>query len=93
MKGYDFKAARRRIEELKLIYRQMKRWYEDDDTWSWWIMAQIEEIEREIEEAHQAQKGRMAVGQDGHPINAFGNVLTPIIPAWSRGSKEDLQHV
>jgi hypothetical protein len=53
---YDFKAARQRIEELKLIYRQNKHLHEEDGSWDWWIVAQIEEIEREIAEAHQYEK-------------------------------------
>ncbi|AQZ46298.1 hypothetical protein ERICIV_03616 [Paenibacillus larvae subsp. larvae] len=58
---YDFKSARRRIEELKLIYRQNKKHHEKDDTRNWVIVAQIEEIEKEIEEAH---KNRTAVLHD-----------------------------
>ncbi|QQE75192.1 hypothetical protein KDJ56_07065 [Brevibacillus composti] len=84
---YDFQAAERRIEELKLIYRQIKEQHQEDGTWDWWIMAQIEEIELEIEEA----KRKMAVRQDGHPAKAVSNVITPIIPAWQTASKEVVQ--
>lgn len=51
--AFDFNAARVRRDELVGTYRAMKHQYEDDDTWSWWITAQIEEIDREIAEAHR----------------------------------------
>lgn len=85
---YDFKAAEQRIAELKLIYRQMKDKHQEDGTWDWWVMAQIEEIEREMEEA----KSKMAVRQDGHPAKAVSNVITPIIPAWQTVGKEVVQN-
>lgn len=71
---YDFKSARRRIEDLKLIYRQNKKHHEKDGTWDWWITAQIEEIEKEIEEAH---KSRTAVRQDER---SNANIITLTIP-------------
>lgn len=86
MPGYNFKAAQQRIDELKLIYRQMKPQHEEDGTWDWWIMAQIEEIEREMEEA---KKSKMTVGQDGHPAKNFQNVITPMVPQWTAAGKED----
>ncbi|MED1850317.1 hypothetical protein P4V33_01495 [Brevibacillus borstelensis] len=85
---YHFKAAERRIAELKLIYKQMKDKHLEDGTWDWWIMAQIEEIEREMEEA----KRKMAVGQDGHSVQTFSNAIAPIIPAWQSVSKEVVQN-
>ncbi|MGG1601205.1 hypothetical protein, partial [Paenibacillus naphthalenovorans] len=81
--AYDFKAARKRREDLVNMYRALKRQkHEEDGTWDWWIMAQIDEIDREIEEAHRSQNGKMTVGQDGHPVKQFENVLTPIVPQW-----------
>lgn len=75
---YDFKAARQRIEELKLIYRQNKKHHEEDGTWDWWIAGQIEELEKEIEEAH---KNRTAVLADNRS-NEKINVLKPRVPQW-----------
>lgn len=51
--AFDFKAARQRREELVNTYRALKKQYEDDHTWSWWILGQIEEIDREIADAHR----------------------------------------
>ncbi|AXF39462.1 hypothetical protein KMC73_gp45 [Paenibacillus phage Wanderer] len=71
---YNFKEARQRIEELKLIYRQNKKHHEKDGTWDWVITAQIEEIEKEIEEAH---KSRTAVLADDR---SKSNIITLTIP-------------
>lgn len=68
---FDFKAARQRIEELKLIYRQLKHTQEQDGTWDWWIMAEIDELEREIEMAHKQE-----LRQD------INNVVRPMVAAW-----------
>jgi len=46
----DFKSVRKRIAELKLMYRRLKHTQEDDGTWSWWIMAAIDELERFLHE-------------------------------------------
>jgi hypothetical protein len=81
MTAYDFKSARQRIEELKLIYRQNKHHHAEDGTWDWWIMAQIEEIEREIAEA---LKEKTATNDSG---TQFGNVITPIVPQWAVNHK------
>ncbi|MEF3310392.1 hypothetical protein PV433_16005 [Paenibacillus sp. GYB004] len=88
---YDFAAARKRREELVNMYRSMKQQHEDDATWSWWLIAQIEEIDAEIREAHRAQYGRMTVLADGHPVMHISNLVTPIVPQWAREFKEDIR--
>lgn len=82
MRGYDFKAARQRRDELVAMYRQGRRMNPDDPEWGWDLVAMIDEIDREIEEAHRSQKGKMTVLADGHPVMQFENVLTPIVPQW-----------
>jgi hypothetical protein len=58
---FDFQAARKRREQLLNTYRTMKDQYEDDDTWSWWILGQIEEIDREIVDARQVRQADPSV--------------------------------
>ncbi|AQZ46066.1 hypothetical protein [Paenibacillus larvae] len=58
---YNFKAARQHIEELKFMYRRNKKHHEKDGTWDWIIVGEIEELEKELEEAH---KSRTAVLHD-----------------------------
>lgn len=82
---YDFKAARARIAELTGMYRLAKR--SDDDAAQWAIMAQIDEIEREITAAHASGNGKMTVLADGHPVMHMENIIAPIIPAWSHDDK------
>lgn len=89
---YDFEAARKRIEELKLIYRQNKHLHQEDGSWDWWIVAQIEEIEREIAEAHASRDIKMtAVSGSGHQVMHITNLVAPIVPQWAGEHKEDLQ--
>lgn len=47
---YDFKAARQRIYQLKNYYRRLAKTQPKDGGWDWWIMAEIDELEREIAE-------------------------------------------
>ena len=68
-KEFDFKAARQRIEELKLMYRRLSHTQDKDGTWDWLIMAQIEELEYEIE---------MALKE------SISNVVRPMVAAWAR---------
>ncbi len=82
MRRYGFRAARQRIEDLKIIYRQMRRSCHTDGTWDWWIEAEIAELEEEIAAAHQGRKCKMTVVQDGHSANSIGIDFNPIIPAW-----------
>lgn len=53
MPEYDFKAARQRIQELTQLYR-----LSDDELAKWSIAAQIDELEREITEAHKKAAGQ-----------------------------------
>lgn len=87
---YDFKAARRRVEELKMIYRQNKHLQKEDGTWDWWLLAQIEGLEKEIQEAH---KNRMtAVRGSGHHVKLLKNLISPIVPQWDSQGKEESIH-
>jgi DNA polymerase III gamma/tau subunit len=81
---YDIRAAKRRIAELEMMYCRLKQKQPEDGTWDWWIMAQIDELEREIEEA---QKRMTTVSGSGHS-NVKQNLITPIIPAWEQRGKE-----
>ena len=49
-KQYNFRAARQRIYQLKNYYRRLAKTQPKDGTWDWWIMAEIDELEREIAE-------------------------------------------
>lgn len=86
--NYDFRAARQRRDKLVMLYRQGRKLYPDDPEWGWELIAQIEEIDREIAEAHSAKKSKMAVRQDGHSPKSFENVITPILPQWLAVGKE-----
>lgn len=86
MKGYDFKAARDRIIELTGLYRLAK--HSEDEGAQWEIMAQIDEIEREIQEAHASGNAKMtAVSGSGHPVMHITNLIAPIVPQWAEEHK------
>ncbi|WP_163855732.1 hypothetical protein [Paenibacillus elgii] len=80
---YDFKAARQRREQLVVLYRAGRRLDPDNSEWGWDLVAQIEEIDREIEEAH----AKRAAGQGDSLEKQSENVIIPIIPAWGTWSK------
>lgn len=74
---YNFSSARKRREKLVGMYRALKHTQPDDETWSWWIMAQIEEIDNEIAEAHRnAEKTVLADGRSEKRIYPF---VAPIV--------------
>lgn len=56
IKAYDFRAARQRIAELTGLYRLAKQ--SGDEVAQWEVMALIDEIEREIAEAHASKKAK-----------------------------------
>lgn len=85
---FDFKSARERQAGWRSHYRLLKQMGKLTPELEFEIMAFIDEIEREIAEAHATAAGRMrmtAVTGSGHPIVHIGNVLNPIIPAWAAG--------
>lgn len=84
---YDFKSARERINFLTQLYRVGRKLCPDDTEWGWDLIAQIEELEREIAEAHASQNGKIAVRQDGYPVVQIENVIIPSIDAWGRTCK------
>jgi len=54
---YNFKQARMRIQELTFLYRKAK--HSGDEMACWALAAQVEELEKEISEAH---KGKTTAG-------------------------------
>lgn len=74
--GYDFKSARARIQELTLMYRRGRRLHPDDPEWGWELIAQIEELEQEITEAHKAN---MAAVQGDHIRKNKNTIVFPIV--------------
>ncbi|MBO9609199.1 MAG: hypothetical protein J7639_24810, partial [Paenibacillaceae bacterium] len=93
MTGFDFKAARDRQRGWASHYRFLKQTGQLTIEWEYEIRSIFEGIEREIAEAHATAAGKMkmTVRGDGHPIVHTGNVLTPIIPAWTAVDKENAQ--
>ena len=77
---FDFRSARKRVLELTFFYRKAKR--AGDDMAAWALAAEIEELEREISEAHKPKTKMAALISDQKT-----NVITPIIPQW--GAKEE----
>lgn len=45
LNGFDQKAARERIEELKLMYRRLRHVMEPNGTWDWFLIREINELE------------------------------------------------
>jgi hypothetical protein len=84
---YDFTAARSRIMLLTMMYRKAK--HQEDEMACWELMAQIEELEKEVAEAHESNKYRMTTVQGGHPLTSFENIITLIVPQWRAEGKEE----
>lgn len=88
---YDFKAARSRIAEWKTYYRRMKRMGLLTPKEATIITMFIDELEREIQEAHASRKGKMTTARNSsHPVIQLGNLITPIIASWSQGNKSEV---
>lgn len=86
---YNFKEARTRRGLLVQMYREMKRTHEDNGTWSWWLLGQIEELDYEIAEAHQLVHAQIAPARDkGYPVMRFENLSIPIVSQWSTSINE-----
>ncbi|GIQ67408.1 hypothetical protein DUZ99_02250 [Xylanibacillus composti] len=86
-RAYDFAAARQRVMQLTMMYRQAK--HTGDDMACWALAAQIDELEKEIAEAHTSGNGRMTVLADGHPVMQISNLFAPIVPQWAGEYKGD----
>jgi hypothetical protein len=80
--NYDFMAARHRQQAYIGMYRKLKRAGAIKPELEFELMALIDEIEREIAEAHQAVNGKMTTVQGGHSVMHIGNILNPIISQW-----------
>jgi hypothetical protein len=88
---YDFIAARDRIGYLTQLYRIGRRLCPDDTEWGWDLIAEIEELEREIQEAHAAQNGKMTALHGGHLVmHLKNNLVAPIVPQWAGEHKGDI---
>lgn len=83
--AYDFKAARKRREELVSMHRRLKRLQDSDGSWDWWLQKEIIELDLEIELEHR--NAEKTVGQDGLSEMHLKNILTSIVPQWSSQSK------
>lgn len=71
-----------------MMYRQAKR--AGNEMAQWGLMAEIEELEKEIAEAHASIDGKMTVGKDGHLVVHVGNIISPIVPHWRSVEQEEL---
>jgi hypothetical protein len=81
--SYDFKAARDHQQYLIQLYRVGRKLCPDDTEWGWDLLAQIDEIEREIAEAHASANRKMTILADGHPVMHISNLIAPIVPQWA----------
>lgn len=82
-KQYNFRAARQRIKQLKNYYRRLAKQQPNDGTWDWWIMAEIDELEREIAEEKERLRGPLSdqdvveiaeYAQERWPSNGLGRL-------------------
>lgn len=74
-----------------MTYRKVK--HSGDELEAWAIAGEIEEIEREISEAHRVYKGRMTAARNsGHPVIQFENIISPMVPQWSHEEKREIEY-
>lgn len=88
-KIYDFKAARKRVEELTHLYRRCARIQPKDGTWDWWLAKAVAELEAELAEA----KTKMTALAGRHSVVKIQNVYVPSIPQWVGDGKEVQTHI
>ncbi|WP_188068635.1 hypothetical protein [Brevibacillus brevis] len=65
---YDFDSAITRIAELWSIYRSLRH-QPADGTWDWWIVNEVNELEKE-----------MATARNSDQFNTQTNLNSPILP-------------
>lgn len=88
---YDFKSARQRQNDLMLYYRRLKRMGLLTPETESEILAYIDDIQQEIEEAHKSVKAKMTtVASSGHPVLQINNLVTPIVPHWKGNEQEGI---
>lgn len=84
---YEFRQARERILLLINIYRIAAR--QGNVRACWALAGEIEEIEKEIKNAHLAQKAKMITARNSdHSVMYFQNIYTLSITATEQEGKE-----
>lgn len=79
--------ARRRIEELRMLYRRMQHFQEPDGVWDRYIIQEIEELEKEL----IAAKQNMTAGQGDHVVIRTNVWFISSITVFSPSDKEVAQ--
>ncbi|MBH0331950.1 hypothetical protein ABH14_19690 [Brevibacillus brevis] len=72
---YDFDSASKRIAELWSIYRSLRN-QPADGTWDWWIVNEVNELEKE-----------MATARNSDHFNTQTNLTSPILPQILEGGQ------
>ncbi|WGV57818.1 hypothetical protein QIH01_20315 [Brevibacillus brevis] len=72
---YDFDSAIKRIAELWRIYRSLRN-QPADGTWDWWIVNEVNELEKE-----------MATARNSDQFNTQTNLNSPILPQFLGGGQ------
>ncbi|NRS51005.1 hypothetical protein [Brevibacillus sp. HB2.2] len=72
---YDFDSAINRIAELWRIYRSLRD-QPADGTWDWWIVNEVNELEKE-----------MATARNSDQFNTQTNLNSPILPQLLEGGQ------
>ncbi|ASJ54233.1 hypothetical protein BP422_12150 [Brevibacillus formosus] len=65
---YDFDSAIKRIAELWRIYRSLRH-QPADGTWDWWIVNEVNELEKEMGAAKENEKA--ACGKQADQCKEF----------------------
>ncbi|MGG4447602.1 hypothetical protein [Brevibacillus porteri] len=73
---YDFDSAMKRIAHLWRIYRSLRN-QPADGTWDWWIVKEVNELEKEIATARENEK---ATARNSDHFNTQTNLNSPILP-------------
>lgn len=81
--NYDFDSAIKRIAELWSIYRSLRH-QPADGTWDWWIVKEVNELEKEIAEARENEK---ATARNSDQFNTQTNLNSPILPQFLEGGQ------
>ncbi|MEY9095376.1 hypothetical protein [Paenibacillus sp. RC84] len=76
--------ARRRIEELRMLYRRMLHFQKPDGVWDCYIIEEIEELEKEL----TAEKQNMTAGQGDHVETRTNVWFITSITVFSPSDKE-----
>ncbi|MFD2089613.1 hypothetical protein [Brevibacillus brevis] len=72
---YDFDSAITRIAKLWSIYRSLRH-QPADGTWDWWIVNEVNELEKE-----------MATARNSDQFNTQTNLNSPILPQFLGGGQ------